>query len=131
MAHQSWPNTMVASAKNLSMISTLQSTPLYRNEEFLRDLYRGYSTPDLINMLSTNITIIFTKPGMPSQSNSLFTSVISCEKEKFCKLNSEPICKDNLFDDFNIEEGLLALNPFTWINKDKKTVRSLFIKNVL
>ncbi len=39
MAHQSWPNTMVASAKYLSMISTIQSTPLYRNEEFLRDLY--------------------------------------------------------------------------------------------
>ena len=31
---------MVASAKNLSMISTLQSTPLYRNEEFLRQRYR-------------------------------------------------------------------------------------------
>ena len=35
---------------------------------------------------------------------------------------SEPICKDNLFDDFSIKEGLLAPNPNTWINKDKKTV---------
>lgn len=39
MAHQSWPNTMVASAKNLSIISTIQATPLYRNEEFLRQMF--------------------------------------------------------------------------------------------
>ena len=39
MAHQSWPNTTISAAKNLSMISTYQSTPLYRNEEILRHLY--------------------------------------------------------------------------------------------
>ncbi len=39
MAHQSWPNTTIGSAKNLSMISTYQSTPLYQNEDFLRHLY--------------------------------------------------------------------------------------------
>jgi len=59
---------------------------------------------------------------MPSQSNSRFTSKINCEKEKFLSPISEPICKDNLFDDFDIEEGLLAPNPNAWINKDKKSV---------
>jgi hypothetical protein len=39
MAHQEAPNTTIASAKNLSMISTYQAAPLYRSEEFLRDRY--------------------------------------------------------------------------------------------
>lgn len=39
MAHHSRINTLVSSAKNLSIISTVQSTPLYQNEEFLREMY--------------------------------------------------------------------------------------------
>lgn len=46
MAHQFSPITLVASAKDLSMISTVQVTPLYENEEFLRDRY-------LLKQLST------------------------------------------------------------------------------
>lgn len=46
MAHHSELNTMVASAKDLSIISTIQAKPLYENEEFLRQKYlqEGLST---------------------------------------------------------------------------------------
>ncbi|MBY0552987.1 recombinase family protein [bacterium] len=39
MAHASELNTILSSALNISMISTIQSTPLYQNEEFLRQAY--------------------------------------------------------------------------------------------
>lgn len=39
MAHQSWPNTTICAAKKISMISMYQSTPLYQNEDFLREMY--------------------------------------------------------------------------------------------
>lgn len=39
MAHASELNTILSSALNISMISTVQSTPLYQNEEFLREAY--------------------------------------------------------------------------------------------
>lgn len=41
MAHAIELNTILSSALNISMISTIQSTPLYQNEEFLREMYLG------------------------------------------------------------------------------------------
>lgn len=39
MAHLLWPNTTISAAKKISMISMYQSTPLYQNEDFLREMY--------------------------------------------------------------------------------------------
>ena len=88
----------------------------------LFELQRGYLIHVLMSILLTKFTIIVTNPGMPWQSNGYLTSIINYENKKFSNPISESICKDNLFDDFNIEEGLLGPHSNTWINKDKKTL---------